>query len=170
MYCWPLGCQNESASSAYQKGNIWHASRPWTGRTPTPHNFFSSIFRSRHDFVGYHSALLLSSLSLAPLSYQLYLEILTLPEDSPLSTLPALLAASTALGEPSCKHTPTNFDRELVLPQGSKGVLVPAQTRLCLVWGGWYQGAHNLQSFCRLNDHQLIVRVCTMYIQVQPSI
>ena len=38
LYCWPLGCQNESASLAYQKGNIWLASRLWTGQTPTLHN------------------------------------------------------------------------------------------------------------------------------------
>ena len=93
----PLGWLNESASLAYQKDNILHASRLWTGRIPTLHNQKRSKLRSRHGCVGYHWALLLSSLSLALPAYQLYLEILTLPEDSPLSTLPALWAASTVL-------------------------------------------------------------------------
>ncbi len=45
---------------------------------------------------------------------QLFLEI-------PRSTLPALSVASTAWGGPSCKHTPTNLDKVLVLRQGSGG-------------------------------------------------
>ncbi len=49
-------------------------------------------------------------------------------------TLPALLAASTALGVMSCKHTPIVLEMMLVRLAGSKGVqLDPVQTISFLV-------------------------------------